>query len=114
MVGEAFHTYFKVSDISNVHVKGLEDALYSDKVFAYERRVEKNDVRFNGEFDRVYLNTTADCMIAVSYTHLDVYKRQTVHRAPRAIPRDQSLDRNVGVVPQSAVFQESVDGALCL
>ena len=63
VVGEAFHTYFKVSDISNVHVKGLEDALYSDKVFAYERRVEKNDVRFNGEFDRVYLNTTADCMI---------------------------------------------------
>ncbi|MGB2832562.1 MAG: D-hexose-6-phosphate mutarotase [Methylotenera sp.] len=63
VIGEAFHTYFKVSDIANVHVKGLEDALYSDKVFAYERRVEKNDVRFNGEFDRVYLNTTADCTI---------------------------------------------------
>lgn len=63
VVGEAFHTYFNVSDISNVHVKGLEDALYSDKVFAYERRVEKSDVRFNGEFDRVYLNTTADCTI---------------------------------------------------
>jgi glucose-6-phosphate 1-epimerase len=63
VVGEAFHTYFNVSDISNVHVKGLEDALYSDKVFAYERRVEKNDVRFNGEFDRVYLNTTADCVV---------------------------------------------------
>ncbi|HOY70497.1 MAG TPA: D-hexose-6-phosphate mutarotase [Methylotenera sp.] len=63
VVGEAFHTYFNVSDISNVHVKGLEDALYSDKVFGYERRVEKSDVRFNGEFDRVYLNTTADCTI---------------------------------------------------
>jgi len=41
MIGGAFHTYFQVSDIAKIHVKGLEDALYSDKVFNYERRVEK-------------------------------------------------------------------------
>ncbi|MGZ8257825.1 MAG: D-hexose-6-phosphate mutarotase [Methylotenera sp.] len=63
MIGGAFHTYFQVSDIAKIHVKGLEDALYSDKVFNYERRVEKNDISFNGEFDRVYLNTTSDCTI---------------------------------------------------
>lgn len=63
MVGEALHTYFQVSDVASIHIHGLEDALYADKVFNYERRVETTDVRFNSEFDRVYLNTNADCVI---------------------------------------------------
>jgi glucose-6-phosphate 1-epimerase len=63
MIGEAFHTYFNISDIGNIAIKGLEDTLYSDKVFNYERRVQNNDIKFNGEFDRVYLNTGADCII---------------------------------------------------
>lgn len=63
MVGEALHTYFQVSDVASIHIHGLEDALYADKVYNYERRVESNDVRFNSEFDRVYLNTNADCVI---------------------------------------------------
>ena len=63
MIGEAFHTYFNISDIGNVAIKGLEDTLYSDKVFNYERRVQNNAIKFNGEFDRVYLNTGDDCMI---------------------------------------------------
>lgn len=63
MVGEALHTYFRVSDVAAIHIQGLEDTLYADKVLNYERRVESSDVRFNGEFDRVYLNTNADCII---------------------------------------------------
>lgn len=63
MVGEALHTYFNVSDVSKIHITGLDDTLYADKVSNYERRVERHDVRFDGEFDRVYLNTTADCVI---------------------------------------------------
>jgi glucose-6-phosphate 1-epimerase len=63
MIGEAFHTYLNISDIDNIKITGLEDALYSDKVFHYERRVQSSDIQFNGEFDRVYLNTTTDCVI---------------------------------------------------
>ena len=63
MVGEAFHTYFNVSDVSQIEVKGLEDTLYSDKVFHYERRVQNSDIKFVGEFDRVYLNTGDDVVI---------------------------------------------------
>lgn len=63
VVGEALHTYFQVSDVASIHIHGLEDALYADKVYNYERRVESNDVRFSSEFDRVYLNTNADCVI---------------------------------------------------
>lgn len=63
MVGEALHTYFQVSDVASIYIHGLEDTLYADKVKNYERRVESSDVRFDGEFDRVYLNTNADCII---------------------------------------------------
>ena len=63
LIGEAFHTYFNISDIANVTVKGLEDTLFADKVFGYERRLQRGDITFNGEFDRVYLNTTSDCSI---------------------------------------------------
>ena len=63
MIGEAFHTYFNISDIANATVKGLEDTLFADKVFGYERRLQRGDITFNGEFDRVYLNTTSDCSI---------------------------------------------------
>ena len=63
MIGEAFHTYFHISDIEHIKITGLEDALYSDKVFKYERRVQSSEIQFGGEFDRVYLNTTTDCVI---------------------------------------------------
>ena len=63
MVGEAFHTYFNVSDVANIDIKGLDDTLYSDKVFNYERRVQNSAIKFTGEFDRVYLNTGDDVVI---------------------------------------------------
>ena len=63
LVGEAFHTYFNISDIANITVKGLQDTLFADKVFGYERRLQRGDITFNGEFDRVYLNTTSDSVI---------------------------------------------------
>jgi glucose-6-phosphate 1-epimerase len=63
MIGEAFHTYFNVSDVEKIKIHGLDDTLYSDKVFNYERRVQSKAIDFNGEFDRVYLNTAADCVI---------------------------------------------------
>ncbi len=63
LVGEAFHTYFNISDIANVTVTGLQDTLFADKVFDYERRLQRGDITFNGEFDRVYLNTTSDSVI---------------------------------------------------
>lgn len=62
-IGEAFHTYFHISDIEQINIAGLEDTLYSDKVFNYERRVQNNAIKFNGEFDRVYLGTNSDCII---------------------------------------------------
>jgi D-hexose-6-phosphate mutarotase len=62
---EALHTYFAVGDIRQVAIAGLEDAEYLDKVLAFARhRQPAEPLRFTGETDRVYLDTTADCFIS--------------------------------------------------
>jgi len=63
MIGEAFHTYLNVSDVKNTHITGLENLVYSDKVEAYVRNVQHGALKFDGEFDRVYLNSREDCLI---------------------------------------------------
>lgn len=63
IIGEAFHTYFNVSDIENTQITGLENVVYSDKVAGYVRNVQHGALQFNGEFDRVYLNSGEDCLI---------------------------------------------------
>jgi glucose-6-phosphate 1-epimerase len=63
MIGEAFHTYFNVSDVANTKITGLENVVYSDKVEGYVRNVQHGALQFDGEFDRVYLSSGEDCMI---------------------------------------------------
>jgi len=63
VIGEAFHTYLNISDIERIRITGLQECLYADKVRQYERHVEHSLLKFNGEFDRVYLNHSADCVV---------------------------------------------------
>jgi glucose-6-phosphate 1-epimerase len=64
VIGEAFHTYFNVSDISNISITGMQDCVYLDKLLKYERNVEHNALVFDGsEYDRVYVHHSADCAI---------------------------------------------------
>jgi glucose-6-phosphate 1-epimerase len=61
---EALHTYLAVRDIHQTGVIGLQGTEYIDKVDAFTRkREEPAAVRFTGETDRVYLNTTALCTV---------------------------------------------------
>ena len=61
---EALHTYFTVSDISQVTIAGLERSRYVDKAGGMtERAPDGSLVRFTGETDRVYLDTSATCVI---------------------------------------------------
>lgn len=53
MLEEAFHTYFRVSDVANVRVNGLDGASYLDKV-AGGTAVQQGDVIFTDRTDRVY------------------------------------------------------------
>jgi D-hexose-6-phosphate mutarotase len=62
-IGEALHTYFQVSDVSHIQIKGLENCQYLDKVDNMQRNRQEGPVTIHSEVDRVYLNTVADCLI---------------------------------------------------
>ncbi|KAL8236847.1 hypothetical protein R6Q59_017928 [Mikania micrantha] len=54
----AHHTYFSVSNISEVEVKGLEKLDYLDNLKNRERYTEHGDpITIESEFDRIYLST---------------------------------------------------------
>lgn len=64
VISEAFHTYFNVSDLSNIQITGMQDLVYLDKLLKYERNVEHEALNFNGdEYDRVYVHHSSDCAI---------------------------------------------------
>jgi D-hexose-6-phosphate mutarotase len=62
-ISEAQHAYFKISDISAVHVTGLADCDYWDKVGGSTLKKQDGIIRFAGETDRVYINSAAECAI---------------------------------------------------
>ena len=62
-ISEALHTYFQVSDIESVSVSGLEGSIYIDKVTGGAAATQRQPITIHGETDRVYLNTTTECVI---------------------------------------------------
>jgi len=56
VIGEALHTYFKVGDVRQVSVNGLEGCDYLDKVRDFARDTQTGPLRFRGEVDRIYLD----------------------------------------------------------
>ncbi len=62
-LGEALHTYFHISDVGNMTIRGLEGCEYIDKVGETARRTQQGGIVIESEVDRVYVNTTADCVI---------------------------------------------------
>jgi glucose-6-phosphate 1-epimerase len=61
---EALHTYLAVGDVRSASVAGLENTSFLDKVDSGQRKQEDTEpIRFTGETDRVYLDTTTTCII---------------------------------------------------
>jgi glucose-6-phosphate 1-epimerase len=62
-ITQALHTYFCVGQIGQTSVRGLESCTYLDKVQNFAAHQQNGAVSFAGETDRVYIDTTADCLI---------------------------------------------------
>jgi glucose-6-phosphate 1-epimerase len=60
---EGLHTYFKISDIGNIRVLGLEGSDYIDLVNQNELRKQQDAVTFDGELGRIFLDNQATCVI---------------------------------------------------
>ncbi len=63
IIGQALHTYFRVGDISNTLLHGLDNTDYLDKPDGFKHKVQYGPVSFEHEVDRIYLNTNRDCVI---------------------------------------------------
>lgn len=62
-LGAAFHSYFYVADSSAVRISGLDGHHYLDKPDNYAKKHQQGDISITGEVDRIYLDTTDDCVI---------------------------------------------------
>lgn len=62
---QALHPYFPVRDVHSASVEGLRGVTFVDKTDAFRRKTDTApSVAFAGETDRLYLNTTSDCVLA--------------------------------------------------
>ena len=62
-LGEALHTYFKISDIGSISVGGLHGVTYWDTVGQLEQKRQSGPIAFKKETDRVYINSPQTCVI---------------------------------------------------
>ncbi len=62
-LGEALHTYFHISDVAQMTVRGLENCEYLDKVKDFARFTQQDGIVIESEVDSVYVNTAANCLI---------------------------------------------------
>jgi D-hexose-6-phosphate mutarotase len=66
VITEALHAYFRIGDIGAVDVLGLDGTEYADTADGGKRKKQVGAVHFNGEVDRVFLNTETTCSIVDS------------------------------------------------
>ena len=60
---QALHTYFKVGDIDQVSVLGLEDTAYLDKAGDGGEKIQKGPVNIAAEVDRIYTDARSELTI---------------------------------------------------
>ena len=60
---EALHTYYAVTDIHEIAISGLDGVSYLDKVDNFNKKLQHGDITVTGATDRVYLDTTATCVL---------------------------------------------------
>ncbi|KAF2309638.1 hypothetical protein GH714_004401 [Hevea brasiliensis] len=86
----AYHTYFSVSDISEVRVEGLETLDYLDNLQNKERFTEQGDaITFESEIDKIYLSTPTKIAI------LDHEKKRTFVLRKDGLPDAGEIDTSL-------------------
>lgn len=61
-ITQALHTYFPVSHISHVNIKGLDKKPYLNAL-TYKTEVQEGDITFNKEVDRVYQEVEGEIVL---------------------------------------------------
>lgn len=59
-LSEALHSYFTVSDIHKIHIQGLEQLTYQDKLNSGQSSLQQTSLQFKSETDRVFVDTDGE------------------------------------------------------
>lgn len=62
-ISQALHTYFSVSHISEVAIKGLDKKPYLDAL-TWKNEIQNGDITFNQEVDRVYQEVDGEIVLS--------------------------------------------------
>lgn len=62
-VGGALHSYFSVSEVADISIKGLESVNYVDALQDMQTAKQDGAITFKEEVDRVYIDTPHTCAI---------------------------------------------------
>jgi len=68
---QAFHTYFQVSHISDVSIKGLDSKPYLDALTS-KNHTQIEDITFNQEVDRVYQKVDSEITLQDKYKTIKI------------------------------------------
>ena len=69
----ALHSYFNVGDSRRIQILGLEGKDYLDKVDGFSRKKQEGPVVMEEETDRIYLDTSGECVIEDPVMHRAVH-----------------------------------------
>jgi len=62
-ISQALHTYFNISDVTNIAVEGLDEKTYLDKLDGFNAHKQSGDVVFTQEIDRVYCQSPESVLL---------------------------------------------------
>lgn len=62
-LSEALHTYFRVGDVAQAQVEGLQHTAFVDSAAGGARGTQEGAIRIDAEFDRIYLDAPGECSI---------------------------------------------------
>ena len=62
-ITEALHSYFRVKDIRETKVSGLDGVRYLDKAPGGSDGIQSGDIAFSAETDRIYVGTPDECAV---------------------------------------------------
>lgn len=103
-IGDALHTYFEVGDVRQVKLHGLDGCPYIDKVDGGNSKQQTGLVTIAGEVDRIYLQSTAECVIE------DPLMKRNIRIAKKG--SSSSVVWNPGVVKAEKMADLGKDGYL--
>lgn len=118
-ISQALHTYFRISDLADLRIKGLNGKRYLDAL-DWKREIQNGDVVVDGEIDRVYQGVSevtlqdrsrvtsiknsgsSSCVVWNPYGKLHSQMREGDHRSMICLESSNAFDDARVVPPNSS------------